>query len=593
MSYELRIINYKSNILKILTLLVLFPIILQGISFATTYYVDANNGDDSNPGTSSQPWKTLNRAYTWYSGSGSKVQEGDTVIFRDGNYGEFREERKVGRSDWITYKADTGHKPILTNIYIKYSNYPANENSYLVFDGFRILDRVYFGYTSYVEIRNCEITSQTEPYAGFYAPYIKSGASGIIVREANYTTIENNDIHHVYRGIDEEGSVGSGNYLVIKGNTIHHTGEDGIDASSYSHQIIENNYIYDIHKLRTSMAIMGTKSGNFITGETIILQGSVATGIVSDPNPSYGDLGAYQTSQEFFRDEWRAGKGDTIVGQTSGATLIITDVDPAHTDAIQFDSGNKTDIVIRGNILIREGSGGDQAIKLEPRGTTVFDDVIIENNLIWAPKPIMGSGLTVNVISFNNNTFCSLGNYYGGEGNGIVNDGLSIINMYNNLFGCKQSLTTVANHGNNIFRYNPTGFSINPTEIIYYDVSSLFVDAANGDFRLAQGSAAINFGDPAHAPSIDIEGNTRDAKPDAGCYEYGASTILYGDVSEDSQISAYDAALAAHIAVGLSHPDIKNPSAAEVSGDGEVTAYDAALIAQRAVGLISKFPVEP
>ncbi len=59
-----------------------------------------------------------------------------------------------------------------------------------------------------------------------------------------------------------------------------------------------------------------------------------------------------------------------------------------------------------------------------------------------------------------------------------------------------------------------------------------------------------------------------------------------------SEIIAFDAALAAHIAVGLEHPDIKNRAAAEVSGDAEVTAYDAALIAQKAVGLIDRFPVE-
>ncbi len=67
---------------------------------------------------------------------------------------------------------------------------------------------------------------------------------------------------------------------------------------------------------------------------------------------------------------------------------------------------------------------------------------------------------------------------------------------------------------------------------------------------------------------------------------------IIGDVNADGEISAFDAALAAHIAVDLEHPDIKNRAAAEVSGDGEVTAYDAALIAQRAVGLIEKFPAE-
>jgi beta propeller repeat protein len=66
-----------------------------------------------------------------------------------------------------------------------------------------------------------------------------------------------------------------------------------------------------------------------------------------------------------------------------------------------------------------------------------------------------------------------------------------------------------------------------------------------------------------------------------------------GDVSGDGALSAYDAALAARIAVGLdAYPTGDNLTKTDVSGDGFVTAYDAALIAQKAVGLIVKFPVE-
>jgi len=68
--------------------------------------------------------------------------------------------------------------------------------------------------------------------------------------------------------------------------------------------------------------------------------------------------------------------------------------------------------------------------------------------------------------------------------------------------------------------------------------------------------------------------------------------LVYGDISGDNQISAYDAALAAQYSVGLISLTQEQIQKAEVSGDKQVTAYDAALIAQRAVGLIGKFPVE-
>ncbi len=71
------------------------------------------------------------------------------------------------------------------------------------------------------------------------------------------------------------------------------------------------------------------------------------------------------------------------------------------------------------------------------------------------------------------------------------------------------------------------------------------------------------------------------------------ANIIYGDISGDSALSAYDAALCARISVGLdAYPTGDNLTKADVSGGGGVTAYDAALIAQKAVGLITKFPVE-
>jgi hypothetical protein len=67
---------------------------------------------------------------------------------------------------------------------------------------------------------------------------------------------------------------------------------------------------------------------------------------------------------------------------------------------------------------------------------------------------------------------------------------------------------------------------------------------------------------------------------------------LYGDVSLDGEISAYDSALVAQASVGLITLSAQQASRADVSGGGGVTAYDAALIAQRSVDLIDQFPVE-
>lgn len=106
-------------------------------------------------------------------------------------------------------------------------------------------------------------------------------------------------------------------------------------------------------------------------------------------------------------------------------------------------------------------------------------------------------------------------------------------------------------------------------------------------FRLQSGSLAIDAG-------IDVGLAYSGNAPDIGAYEYvpPEAEVVYGDVSGDGEISAYDAALAAQAVVGLVTMTSDQARAADVSGDGETGAYDAALIAQRAVGLIDKFPVE-
>ncbi len=68
--------------------------------------------------------------------------------------------------------------------------------------------------------------------------------------------------------------------------------------------------------------------------------------------------------------------------------------------------------------------------------------------------------------------------------------------------------------------------------------------------------------------------------------------LMYGDVSNDASISAYDAALTAQNSAGLNSFSTEQQIRGDVSGDSNISAYDAALIAQYSVGLITTFPVE-
>jgi hypothetical protein len=51
---------------------------------------------------------------------------------------------------------------------------------------------------------------------------------------------------------------------------------------------------------------------------------------------------------------------------------------------------------------------------------------------------------------------------------------------------------------------------------------------APGDFRLKAGASAIDAGDPANMPALDLMGDARLGTPDLGAYEYGASAPAPG-----------------------------------------------------------------
>lgn len=66
--------------------------------------------------------------------------------------------------------------------------------------------------------------------------------------------------------------------------------------------------------------------------------------------------------------------------------------------------------------------------------------------------------------------------------------------------------------------------------------------------------------------------------------------VRLGDVSDNGEITAYDALLILQHVVGGTTLSERQLAAADVSGRGGVTAYDAALILQFVVGIIDRFP---
>jgi hypothetical protein len=186
---------------------------------AATYYV-ATTGNNSNPGTSSSPWRTVAYAV-------SKMVAGDTTYVRGGTYTEsgIQFTRSGTQSAPIKLLNAPGQFPIINcrskssdkanSVLFQRSNYQ-NPIGWINLEGF--------------EIRNC--------------------FNGIRLFNLHDSVIRRNWIHHN----ENQGILGNGTRILVDRNRINHNGRFAISPSGYlDHGIylngtaitITNSLIYD------------------------------------------------------------------------------------------------------------------------------------------------------------------------------------------------------------------------------------------------------------------------------------------------------------------------------------------------------------
>lgn len=218
--YSLFCIN-KCNIKFFFFLICIF--VQAPIGFASTYYVDATGGNDSNNGiTVNTPWKTISRINI------RNFIAGDNILFKKGE--TWHEQLNISSSGTsskpITYSAyGTGDKPIIDGDNIRQYGIFADGESYITIDGF-ILKRFKKDTLS-------------------YAVYISGGA---------YNIVKNCDISEVYYATNPnpgtttwEVQYGVGiqlikcNGAIISGNTIRDCGSSGILYGTQDNIVLTNS----------------------------------------------------------------------------------------------------------------------------------------------------------------------------------------------------------------------------------------------------------------------------------------------------------------------------------------------------------------
>ncbi|MHC4712023.1 MAG: putative Ig domain-containing protein [Planctomycetota bacterium] len=251
--------------LTILLVFALGAVTTQG----ATYYV-ATNGSDSNPGTSSQPWLTLQHAV-------DTISSGDTILVSSGTYDGCRIRYSGSSGSPKTLKAQTAgavliDSPGSTNrrssgIELQHDDYESAVD-YWTIDGFEVADCSGWGIdainASHLTVKNCEVhengvgNNRTGIFSawgdyvliennvsysnGEHGIYVNNSADDGILR--GNTCYSNTSLGVHMNGDAEMGGDGIMSDWLIEKNVCYSNGSNGFDADGVDYSTWRNNLAY-------------------------------------------------------------------------------------------------------------------------------------------------------------------------------------------------------------------------------------------------------------------------------------------------------------------------------------------------------------
>jgi len=214
------------------------------------YYVD-DQGSDTNPGTESQPYKTINKAI-------ASVDAGGTVYVMDGIYtdesaGEpfvsFYEDATQQDSAGNNYVFSNGenlNNPHVVTInkagnetdgYITVKNYP-NHRPKIIFDG---QGGIKLGpNANYVIVEGFEVEGPSQSIS--YNQAIMNRRNRVTLKES---INQNNNNYSYFSGKGIWGGYDDHHHIIIRNNIVHDTPGSGIRFNDSDYITIENNTVYN------------------------------------------------------------------------------------------------------------------------------------------------------------------------------------------------------------------------------------------------------------------------------------------------------------------------------------------------------------
>jgi Right handed beta helix region len=499
---------------KFLTLLAMLVCVSGAFGQANASFYVSTAGDDSNPGTQSAPWRTVQHA-------ADTVRAGSTVNVRGGIYEELVSINASGNASdgFTTFRSYPGETAILDATRFTPSGRSAiltiHNQSYVRIEGFEIrnfrtaehrltpLGISVTGAGSHIELLKNNVHHIEQNFDGRDAPGRGGNGFGIAVygtdakNAITELTIDGNAVHHLKTG-SSESLVVNGNVtnFRITHNVVHDNNNIGIDIIGFERTAPDP---------AVDQARDGLVSGNLVYNTT------------SRGNPAYGND---QSSDGIYVD----GGTRVLIEQN-----VIHNVDFGIELASEHQNRATSYIIARNNLIFHCNTAGVSIGGYAPeRGRT--DHCIVVNNTLYENDTAgTGSGefqMQWNMTDdiFENNIV------YAGSRCLIALNKSQVENNHppaiidHNLYYCdlgSKASTWVDS------RDTVTGFdkyvhsTASDTHSSFSDPR--FVDPAKKDFHLRSDSPAIaagaNVGSPAGEMDLDGSPRMKSGKIDIGCYQ--------------------------------------------------------------------------
>ena len=499
----------------------LFFLITSVIS-SQDYYVD-DQGNDSNPGSESLPFKTINKAI-------EAVEAGGTIYVMDGIYRnenagvplisfyEDSTQQDSAGNNYVYSNGENLNNPHVVTInkagnetdgYITLKNYP-NHSPKIIFDG---QGGIKLGpNANYVIVEGFEVEGPSQSIT--YAQAIMNRRNRITLKES---LNQNNNNYSYFSGKGIWGGYDPHHHIIIRNNVVHDTPGSGIRFNNSDHITIENNTVYNTTWWTSSA------SSAVVFAETISISEEDNTDeikMIIRGNTVYNNWNRIPFYMSSFPDNAQPPSEDygsagysTIL---DGQGLYVTRSDPNYNgtflfennlcvnngkNGINFDRSNASSALIRNNTIYFNGA----------HDLVQNISVSVEGNPRHGGQKVAGikANYVKKVTVVNNIVETRFYNYsalelFNLEENPFVN---------NNIF-VTGSVSWGENNPSNLINLSPA--FVDPTELS--DDASVMSDwetyMNNVDFSLQSTSPAINAGMSEYSPQLDILGNARPILPE-------------------------------------------------------------------------------